>query len=202
MSGPSIFQSPDQPIIATGAKLAIPMRVEVRQETRRMRFSVVRTTIHEIVGYGAALFAGLLVLTILPGFFRATLRETARIGVPIGVGAVALIASFALLVVGILLLFVGVGAGVAGALLYVPILYLAQIFVSTWLGNRILGAAPQGMNAAMLGRIALGLLILRGAGLIPFIGPLVSLAVILWGTGAILLGIYSLSRVEVDPATA
>jgi hypothetical protein len=151
--------------------------------------------LREIVGFGAALLLGVLLITVFPGFFRATLRETARIGLPIGVGALALIVGAFLLVLGILLMFVGVGAGVAGALGIAPILYVAQIFVGAWLGNRILGetSSPTG---AVIGRIALGLLILHIAAPIPVLGELMWLAVALWGTGAVLLGFYQMSRAE------
>jgi hypothetical protein len=47
--------------------------------------------------------------------------------------------------------------------------------------------------------MAVGLLILRVAGLIPFLGGLVWLAVLLWGTGAVLLGFYRMSRAESAP---
>jgi hypothetical protein len=100
-----------------------------------------------------------------------------------------------LLVLGILLILVGVGAGVAGVLAYAPILYVAQIFVGAWLGNKILGEASS-TTAAVIGRIALGLVILHAAGLIPVLGGLVWLTVGLWGTGAILLGFYRMSRAE------
>jgi hypothetical protein len=147
------------------------------------------------------LLLGVLLVRVFPGFFRATLRETGRIGLPIGVGALALIVGGFLLVLGILLMFVGVGAGVAGALGFAPILYVAQIFVGAWLGNKILGEASSPTNA-VIGRIALGLLILHIAAPIPVLGELMWLAVALWGTGAVLLGFYQMSRTEPVPLPA
>jgi hypothetical protein len=47
-----------------------------------------------------------------------------------------------------------------------------------------------------------GLLILHVAGFIPILGVLVWLAVLLWGTGAVLLGFYRMSRVESAPLPA
>jgi hypothetical protein len=154
-----------------------------------------RQAIHQIFSYVAALLTGILLLTVLPGFFRATLREAGAIGLPVGVGALALISGVFVLVLGVLLMFVGVGAGVAGALLYAPILYLSQVFVGAWLGNKILGESSSNTGAA-IGRIALGLLILHVVGLIPFLGGLVWMVVLLWGTGAVLMGFHRMSRVE------
>jgi hypothetical protein len=98
-------------------------------------------------------------------------------------------------------MFVGVGAGVAGALGFAPILYVAQIFVGAWLGNKILGEASSPAGA-VIGRIALGLLILHIAAPIPVLGELMWLAVALWGTGAVLLGFYQMSRSEAVPLPA
>jgi hypothetical protein len=50
--------------------------------------------------------------------------------------------------------------------------------------------------------MAVGLLILRVVGFIPVLGGFVWLAVLLWGTGAVLLGFYRLSRVEIVPLPA
>jgi hypothetical protein len=201
IGGPATFKGFRQPVIASGAKLASPLHIERQEESRRLVFSGVRLVLREIVGFGAALLLGVLLVTVFPGFFRTTLRETSRIGLPIGVGALALIAGAFVLVLGILLMFVGVGAGVAGLLGYAPILYVSQIFVGAWLGNKILGEASSPTNA-VIGRIALGLLILHIAAPIPVLGELMWLAVALWGTGAVLLGFYRMSRAEPVALTA
>ena len=193
--GPATFEGPQQPVVESGAKLASPIRTEITQETRRNRRTAARVATRAIFSYGAALVVGILLLVVFPGFFRATLREAGAIGLPIGIGALALIAGAFLLVLGVLLLFVGVGAGVAGAMAYAPILYVAQVFVGTWLGNKIMGEPPA-ITSAVIGRMAVGLLILRVAGLIPFLGGLVWLAILLWGTGAVLLSFYRMSRGE------
>jgi hypothetical protein len=199
--GPATFMGPQQPVVEAGAKLASPIQTEITQEVRRNRRTAARTAIRAIFSYAAALVVGILLLVIFPGFFRATLREAGSVGLPIGIGALALITGVFLLVLGVLLLFVGVGAGVAGLMGYAPILYVAQVFVGTWLGNKIMGGKSAGTSAA-IGRMALGLLILRVAGLIPVVGVLVWLAVLLWGTGAVLLGFYQMSRTESTPLPA
>ena len=193
--GPATFEGREQPVVQSGAKLASPIHIEITQEVQRNRRSTGRVAVRAIFGYGGALLVGVLLLLIFPGFFRTTLRETGAIGLPIGVGALALIAGAFMLVLGVLLLIIGIGAGVAAVMAYAPILYVAQVFVGTWLGNRIMGQPPD-VTSAVVGRMAVGLLILRFAGLIPFLGGLVWLAVFLWGTGAVLLGFYRMSRVE------
>ncbi len=199
--GPATFEGPQQPVVESGAKLASPIRTEITQEIRRNRRTEARVVVRAIFSYAAAVVVGILLLIIFPGFFRATMRETASIGLPIGIGALALITGAFLVVLGILLLFVGVGAGVASVMAYAPILYVAQVFVGAWLGNKIMGE-PLSVASSVIGRMAVGLLILHVVRLIPVLGGLVELVVLLWGTGAVLLGFYRMSRVEsVTPST-
>ena len=54
IGGPAIFQGREQPVIASGAKLASPLHVEITQEIRRSRRSTAALVIHEIFSYGAA----------------------------------------------------------------------------------------------------------------------------------------------------
>jgi cytoskeletal protein CcmA (bactofilin family) len=195
--GKATFEGPQQPTVDAGAKLASPIHTEITQEVRRNRRSTARAFLHSFFGYLTALVIGILLLLVVPGFFRTALRETGAIGLPIGVGALALLAGAFLLVVGFLLLLIGVGAGVAGVMAYAPILYVAQVFVGAWIGNRVLGEPPAGSTtSAVVSRLALGLLILRAVGLIPVLGALVWFAVFLWGAGAVLLGFYRMSRAE------
>jgi hypothetical protein len=203
--GPATFEGPQQPDVESGAKLASPIQTEITQEVRRNRRTAARSAMHAVFSYAAAVAVGILLLVVFPGFFSATLREAGKIGLPLGVGALALITGAVLFVIGVLLLFIGVGAGVAGAMAYAPILYVSQVFVGTWLGSKIMGEAAGGsstVTSAVVGRIALGLLILRAAELIPVLGGLVWLAVLLWGSGAVLLGFYRMSRAEGTPLPA
>jgi anti-sigma factor RsiW len=199
--GHATFEGPQEPNIESGAKLAFPMQTEITQEVRRGRRSTARVVVRSIFAYAGALVVGILLLLAFPGFFRAALREAGAVGLPIGVGALALLAGAFLLVAGVLLLILGIGAGLAGAMAYAPILYLAQVFVGTWLGNRILGEVS-GNTSAMVGRMALGLLIVRVVGLVPVLGALMWIAVFLWGTGAVLLAFYRMSRAESAPVPA
>jgi cytoskeletal protein CcmA (bactofilin family) len=201
LRGPATFVGPQEPTVDAGAKLASPIHTEIEQEVRRGRRSAGARALRSIFAYGAALLVGLLVILVLPGFFRATLRETDGIGLPIGIGALALISGAFLVVLAILLLFLGAGAGVAGVMAYVPILYLSQVFVGAWLGNKIL-RQPANNTSAVIGRLALGLLILRIVGLIPVLGVLMWIVVVLWGTGAMLMAFYRMSRSEATPLPA
>ena len=199
--GPATFVGPEQPTVDAGAKLASPIRTEITQEVRRGRRSAAARAVRSTFAYGAALLVGVLLLLVFPGFFRATLRETDSIGLPIGIGALTLVSGAFLAVLGVLLLLLGVGAGVAGMMAYAPILYLSQVFVGAWLGNKIL-RKPASNTGTVIGQLALGLLILRVVGLIPVVGVLMWIVVVLWGTGAMLMAFYRMSRPDTAPLPA
>lgn len=199
--GQATFAGPQQPTVEAGAKLASPIRIEMTQEVRRNRRSTARVAIRAFFSFVGALVVGILILLVFPGFFRAAMREARGIGLPIGIGALALICVAFLVILGILLIFIGVNAGVAGVLGFAPILYVAQVFVGTWLGNKILGETSL-VTGAVAGRMALGLLILHLARLIPIFGVLVTLVVLLWGTGAVLMGFYRISHSEAAEVAA
>ena len=192
LRGPATFVGTQQPNVESGAKLVSPIRTEMRQEIQRKRRSTARVGLRAIFAYAGAFVVGILLLLIFPGFFRAAVREAGTIGVPIGVGALVLLAGFFVLVIGVLFLFLGTAAGIAGALAYPPIVYAAQVFVGAWLGNKILGE-PANTSAAV-GRIALGLLIVRVLELIPVLGGLIWIVVAMWGAGAALVAFYRMSR--------
>jgi hypothetical protein len=87
---------------------------------------------------------------------------------------------------------VGLGVAIALALLYAVSIYAAQIFVGTWVGVKLLGAASS--TGALAGRLALGLALLRIAKQVPYAGELVASVAMLWGMGAIGLSIYRRTR--------
>src|SRR5579863_3020476 len=53
---------------------------------------------------------------------------------------------------------------------------------------------------AALGRLALGLAILRALGMLPFLGGWISFVVVIWGMGAVALAIYKNMRPQLAAA--
>jgi hypothetical protein len=95
---------------------------------------------------------------------------------------------------------VGIPVGIATILLYVIAVYSAQVFVGTWLGEKILGAAV-GIGPT-LGRLALGLAILRAIRMVPYLGVLIGSMVVVCGLGALVLTLYRYMRPHLAPAAA
>jgi hypothetical protein len=191
LNGPVTFKGAEPPDVADGAHLASPVHFELRETRHRPPPTIL--FIGALLRYGAALLIGLLLMSILPGFFDAGLREVRRWSLALGVGALTTIVWIFLMIAAILLVLVGVGAGVAAAAIYLPLAYLAQIFVGSWLGEQIMPIETPSAGAHF-GRLALGLLIIYAVGMIPFVGVLSWAVVFQWGIGATLLAVHTLAR--------
>ena len=177
--------------ISSGAKLASPIDFSFRKEGPDYRS--VRYYWHRVMIWGASFLFGLAVLLLAPGFFLDATTACNRFGLATGFGILFLIATpIAAIVVCITI--VGLGVGLAAILLYVISLYAAQVFVGSWVGEKLLGTS-RGVGPA-IGRLALGLAILRVLRMLPYAGGFVTAVVLVWGLGAMVLAVYRRIRPE------
>lgn len=147
--------------------------------------------------FGAAFFFGLIFMILLPGFYDDVMRQGKRYGPALGVGFLTLVASPLLAALACITL-VGLAIGIGGLILWIVLLYAAQIAVGGWLGTRILGDTHE--LPARLGRLALGLVIVRVLGSLPYVSFYVWLVVLAWGMGAIMLALFRTFRASMDSA--
>jgi cytoskeletal protein CcmA (bactofilin family) len=206
-----------QPVISSGARLASP--VETTIEFRRTDWYAGITYWHKLLYWGASFVFGLLLLLIAPGFFTETVQTADRFGVSVGVGLLTFFATF---IVAVLACFtvIGLGVGISTLLLWAIALYGSKLFVATWLGRKILGKNsfagvivgkktwPVPYKGALIGQLAIGLLILDAVRMIPYVGIWVAILAQIWGFGAIALTAYnrinlgSTAALEPAPVTA
>lgn len=177
------------PEIAAGAKLASSPIVTIRK--RGPNYAQARYYWNQTIRWGEAFIFGLVVLLIAPVFFGHVVRSCDQVAPAIGLGVLFLVATpiaalFACITI------VGLGLGVSAFLLYLVALYSTQVFVGSWIGEKLLGVGG-GVGPA-IGRLALGLAILRGLAILPFVGWFVILASLIWGLGALALAFYRMTR--------
>lgn len=176
------YRAPD---VSPSAKLGNPIQITVPK--RGPDYSRLAYYWHQVMFCGASFLLGLVILLVAPGFFFDVSQACKRAGPAIGFGALFLFATpIAAFIV--CLTIVGASVGIPVFLFWLIALYAAKIFVGAWLGELILGAGV-GVGP-VLGRLALGLVILRALGMIPFLGPLVGLVVVMWGIGAVVLALH------------
>lgn len=195
--GKATFEGHHQPDVSSSAKLASPLEVKIVQ--RRPNYALPRFYWHQALFWAAAFILGLVMVLLVPGFFADVVRSSRRYGPALGFGALTLFATPILAIIACVTI-VGLALGLSTLLVWIVALYAAQLFVGAWLGETLLGE-PSG-TGAVLGRLAVGLLIVKAAEAVPYLGGWVKLLVIIWGMGAMALAIYRRARPQVAQGVA
>jgi cytoskeletal protein CcmA (bactofilin family) len=185
------------PDVSTSAKMASPLDWTLAKRGSETSYASGRYYLHQILKWGASFLFGLVLLFLMPGYFFDAVKACDKAAPAIGFGLLFLFAiPIAAFIVCITV--VGLGVGISAMMLWLVALYAAQVFVGAWLGEKILGAGV-GAGAA-LGRLALGLIILRALRMLPYLGVFVTFIVIIWGLGALALAIYKNMRPQLAAA--
>lgn len=186
IQGEAKYYGAEEPEVAPEANLASPLKVEIVEETPR--YQKPETYMMPLLKWAAAFIFGLVGVLLMPRAYQSVVNSTARYGPSILVGAAAL---FVIPVVSAIACctLVGIPIGLTALFLYLAALYAGQVFVGSWLGKEILGESSTQGQA--LGQLALGLGLLHAVGQVPFVGKLVSIVVLLWGLGALVLALIA-----------
>lgn len=156
---------------------------------------------------GLLLVGGLLIavapIVVRDSEARLRQRPWASLGVGagglVGGGVAAVVVMVVAVVLAVLFGIANIGtlaaASVLGGLLlaaligfglFVGVAFLAHLVVGLWLGRLVLGDAAEVSRWHLFGALALGVLVVSLLRAVPFLGPLVTLAVVLVGLGAAL----------------
>jgi cytoskeletal protein CcmA (bactofilin family) len=185
IDGQTKYIGRQQPEVSTGAKLANPIQITYLK--RGPDYSQGAYYWHQILFWGAGFLLGLVIMLLAPGFFFDVSQACKKIGPAMGFGALFLFATPIAAVV-ICVTIVGLGVGLPVLALYGIAIYATKIFVGAWLGEKLLGASV-GFGPTV-GRMAIGLLILRGLRMLPYVGLISGLLTVMLGLGAIVLAIH------------
>ncbi len=194
VQGKAEWRSANQPEVSSKAKLASPF--VVTKPTRRERYSDPDFYFGQVVRLGVSFIFGMVALLLMPAFFREAVGATRQYGPALGFGAISLIVVPILGLIACITI-VGLAVGISAMLLYIIALYSAKVVVGTWLGRQLLGNTST--TGGLIGRMAVGLLILRIAGALPYVGFWISLAYWIFGLGGIALAIYNRMRSDAPP---
>ena len=146
---------------------------------------------HQALFWGSAFLVGLAFILFAPGIVSEAVRSSDRFATAFGFGSLLMIAVPVVAVI-LCVTLVGIGLGIASLLLYLIGIYSGQCFVGAWLGEKMLGAGTG--TSALIGRLALGLLVIRILRLVPFAGGLLLAVVTVWGFGALIVALYHAAR--------
>ena len=193
------YKGTNQPVISSGSQLA--SAVETTIEVHKVDWYASINYWHKLLYWGVGFVFGLVLLLIAPGIFSETVQTAERIGASLGVGALVM---FATPIIALLacVTVVGLSVGISTLLLWVMALFNAKLFVAAWLGRKILGKNsfagvvagaktwPVPYKGALIGQMALGLLLIDAIRMIPYAGLFVALVVQIWGFGALVMTLY------------
>jgi anti-sigma factor RsiW len=191
IGGPVHFRGKEEPRVEEGAQLASPVTFE--KHTRTPDYQKPRYYVHQALSWGAAFVFGLLLVLVMPGFFSTVEEEIRNWRSLLGLLILVCVPLTAIL---LCITLVGIPIGIAVLLLWLICLYATQVFVGAAIGRILLGHG-EGFGP-VLGRMALGLLILRVVWMVPILGGWVHFLVVIWGLGAVTLA--SWKRLRQRPA--
>jgi len=185
VNGPVKFKGNVQPEVSSGAKLATP--VAFTQLEHHKRYQESGFYVWRLIWTAAVILFGLVLFVLLPTFARSTVDSAEHYGASFGLGVLVLfgvpIAAFIACIT-----VVGMMIGISTFILWVTALFCAQIVVGTIVGQWLMGHTRETWQ--LIGRMVVGVIVVRVMGMIPFLGGWVRFAVVLWGMGAISLAIY------------
>jgi hypothetical protein len=197
IKGHTKFEGNREAEVSPSAKLGSPVEFILKKHSPEKNYSSARFYWHQTLLWGASFVFGLVVLLLAPGFFFDAERACKKVGQSIGLGLLFLFVTPIAAII-ICITIVGLGVGISAIFLWVIAIYSAQVYVGSWLGERILGEGV-GVGSA-LGRLAVGLLILRAVHMLPYIGGWIAFIVVAWGMGAMVLALYRYMRPQLVPA--
>ena len=181
VQGHLAFTGPNPPSIDAQAK--VDGGVEFHREHHISPWRTGSFYWHQALKWAAGFLAGVVLLLLFPGQVRTTLQGTRhRPALTLGVGAVALVAT-PLLVVLTAMTMVGMAIAVMTLLLFGIALYLAEVLSGFFLGQMILCRIVKKDCSAWVA-LAIGLLIVRIAVNIPYLGGWLLMVILIFGLGA------------------
>jgi cytoskeletal protein CcmA (bactofilin family) len=185
VEGPVKFKGNKAPVVSSGAKLAAP--VAFTQVEHHAKYEEGGFYVWRIIWTASVILFGLVLFLLMPGFARSTTESAERYGASFGLGVLVMfgvpIAAFiaCITVVGMLI-------GISTFIVWLATLYCAQIVVGTIVGQWLMGHTQETWQ--LIGRMVVGVILVRVVEMIPHLGGWVKFAVLLWGMGAISLAFY------------
>ena len=195
IDGPVHFEGNNKPEVSASAKLA--SAVEFKQTEKKESYREGGYYIWQVIWAAAAILFGLVLFALMPKFSQDAVKSAEHYGASAGLGVLVLFgvpiaACIACITV------VGLFIGVSTLFLWFASLYFSQIIVGAVIGQWLMGRTSE--LWPLIGRMTVGLLILRLCTTIPHVGGWVKFAAILWGIGALSLALYRRFQPVIAPS--
>ncbi len=171
--------------VSPKAKLASPL--EIKQIEERPEYGRPKYWIWKAIWLASMFALGMVLILLFPQFSRETVQESHKYFWAAPVGLVSCIAALVLVILACFTV-VGIPLALVSLAVWFLVFCVAQVIVGGWLGELLLGQSSN--SAALLGRVAIGMVILRVLFMIPKAGWGIHFLVLLWGFGAVSMALF------------
>jgi cytoskeletal protein CcmA (bactofilin family) len=185
IGGRSRFEGKKAPEVSPEAKLGSPVQFEKIES--KPKYRTTHYYVWQVIWAAAYVLFGLVLFLVMPDFSREAVDASERIGASLGLGLLVGCGVFVGAVIACITV-VGLFVGISALFLWYASWYFAQVIVGGLLGQWLMGRSRD--LWPLIGRMIVGLLLVRLGTVIPEIGGWVKFGVVLWGLGAISLAIY------------
>ena len=185
VGGPIDFKSDNPPQVSSGAKLAYPVHYE--KPKHRDDYRTVHYYIWQVIWAAAYILFGLVLFALLPKFSEDAVKSTENL---LGSAGLGILVGFGLPIAACIacVTVVGLFIGLATLSLWYGALYFGAVIIGAMVGQWLMGRT--GEPWPLIGRMAVGMVIVRLLTIIPHVGWVFKYGAALWGIGAISLAIY------------
>jgi cytoskeletal protein CcmA (bactofilin family) len=185
VDGPVRFEGNKPPEVSPQAKLA--SAVEYHKLEHKPQYMEGHYYVWQLIWLAAFVLFGLVLFQLMPSFSKEAANNVERYGASFGLGVLVF---FGVPIAALIACatVVGLFIGISAFFIWYAALYYAQIVVGASVGQWIMGRTNE--TWPLIGRMAVGVVIVRLGTTIPHAGSWVKFGVILWGVGAISLALY------------
>jgi hypothetical protein len=140
-----------------------------------------------VIWTGAFVLLGLALFALMPGFASETVQAGENLGASFGLGVLVFPGIFIAALVACCTV-VGLLVGLSTLFVWLIVLISTEVVVGGIVGQWIMGRAAG--SWALIGHMAVGVILVSIATSLPWVGGWARLGVILWGMGAVALALY------------
>jgi cytoskeletal protein CcmA (bactofilin family)/anti-sigma factor RsiW len=186
VAGPIHFEGNKEPEVSPQAKLAYP--VDYHKMERKPQYMEGHYYVWQVIWLAAFVLFGLVLFQLMPRFAAEAVANAERYGASFGLGVLVFFGVPIAAVIACVTV-VGLFVGISAFFIWYAALYFAQLIVGAMVGQWLMGRTQE--TWPLIGRMAVGIVIVRLATVVPALGGWVKFGVILWGLGAISLALYN-----------
>lgn len=185
IGGPVDFEGNKPPQVSDQAKLASP--VHFTRAKHGPDYSGIHYYVWQVIWLAAFILYGLVLFSLMPKFSEEAAKSAEHYGASAGLGVLVL---FGVPIAAIIacVTVVGLFIGISTLFAWYASLYFAQVIVGSVVGQWLMGRT--GEFWPFVGRMAVGVVIVRLCTTIPDVGGWIKFVAILWGMGAISLAVF------------